>query len=164
MLTLIKKNTVSLAIHICICVVLSLPVNIMWWGGVWYDRQLEFIGLAANGLIITGYMIGVLFLYSFAVKKFLYSSSNLLTDVFSVIALFIIIAVTTLVAYDGTAERFFRIPFYPLGGTISHFFQIEEKYTYLTMSILPSLLMWIGMTKNVRQSASKNIEHHSRYR
>jgi hypothetical protein len=117
----------------------------MWWGSVWFDRKIEAREIAINGVIIAIYTIVVLFLYFLAGKKFMSSVDNMLTNIFSVTVLFMVLAIVTLIAFNGIAERLLRIPYYPLGGTIAHFFRIEEKYAFLTMSLLPSLIMWIGM-------------------
>ena len=142
---LFKNNLIAITVHFCLCVILLYPVNFMWWGSVWVDRKIEIKEMAINGLIIAFYTIIVLFLYFLSGKKFLSSTNNMSSNAFSVTVLFIILAIITLIAFDGTAERLLRIPYYPLGGTIAYFFQIKEKYAYLIMSVLPSLIMWIGM-------------------
>jgi len=73
------------------------------------------------------------------------SSYPLICVQFCIVKLLTLKAVITFVAFDGIAERLLRIPYYPLGGTVSHFLQIKENYVFLIMSLLPSLIMWIGM-------------------
>jgi hypothetical protein len=98
-----------------------------------------------NWLAIVIYTLAILFLYFCIGRRFLCNTHSVLTNALSVTVLFIIIIVSTSVAYESFFERLFRVPVYPLGGTIFYFFQIKEKYVFLVMSILPSITMWVGM-------------------
>jgi len=108
---------------------------------MWVSINTDIRGLLSAGV----YATVVFTLYFVAGRLFLYNTHNMLISALSIMALFIIIMATTLVAYDSMFERLLRAPFYLVGGIISRFFQIKEKHVYLAMSALPSLVMFMGM-------------------
>jgi len=84
-----------IATHICLCTILLYPVNLLWWGDVWpIENMSELRMLLFNGLLVGFYTIVVLFLYFLAGRKILSNAHDMLTNVLSVSALFIILAVT----------------------------------------------------------------------
>ena len=144
---LITNNLIVIVVHICMCFVFFLPLSYIWGFGVWFDdRSPELMDVIINLLVIGICITTILFLYFWAGKKFLSNTQHTPTNIFSVIVLSIIIFTITFIAYDSIWERILRLPFYPLGETISYFFQIEGKYCYSLLSFLPSLTMLAGMT------------------
>ena len=94
------------------------------------------------------YKFFAVFLYLLIGKKLILNTHNVLLNIFSLLVLVVIIFFVTLIAYNSVLEKIIRIPFFPIGQTIAHFFNIKEKYIYLIFSILPSLSIWIGQSVN----------------
>ncbi|MCL2800703.1 MAG: hypothetical protein FWD28_02975 [Treponema sp.] len=147
---IIKNNIIAIFVHVCVCIVFLYPVNFMWWGSVWGNEKLDIRVIIINSIFILVYTIIIFSLYFFAGKIFLRGTNNIFKNIASVIVLFIILLVITLTKYDEVIERLLRIPYYPLGGTISSFLHIKEKYGYLIMSIFPSFIMWMGIKKKLK--------------
>ncbi|MCL1790043.1 MAG: hypothetical protein FWG40_01580 [Peptococcaceae bacterium] len=145
MIVVFKNNLISIVIHLFLCALLLLPMNYLWWGGVWYDRSYEIWVTAINGFLVVIYSSIAISLYYFLGKKFLISSRSIVANTLSVTVLFVILSIVILFAYDTPAERVIRIPFYPVGHTISYFLKVNEKLSYLITSLLPSLTMGISM-------------------
>ena len=134
---LLRNNLIAIVVHVLICFICLIPLVSMW------------VNVSSNvrGYLATGiYTLVVFPLYFFAGRLFLYNTNNILTNTFSVIMLFIIIMLTTFIAYDSIYERVLKAPVYLLGELISQFFHVKQKYVFIGMAILPSLAMWLGMT------------------
>jgi hypothetical protein len=139
-MTIIINNIIVITIHIVISVICIFPIyfeGLTWGWGI-------FRYLAAVICIIIPF-----FLYYWAGNKFLRNTHNYLFNILSVITL----AILLFTAVVFTSEQWFgyTLPFELLIGSITDLLQIpyravKEKYIYLTMSILPSLIMWIGLT------------------
>ena len=146
---IVKNNLIAIAIHICICLVFFIPVGyIWWWGDVWFDLVWDWglMSVIFNWLAIGIFTIVSLFLYLGLGRKFLCRTNNMKTNIFSVIVLVIILAVAVLIAYDSNIwQPLLKLPFYPLGETISYFLQIKKQFVFLILSFLPSLMMLAGM-------------------
>ncbi|MCL1790041.1 MAG: hypothetical protein FWG40_01570 [Peptococcaceae bacterium] len=135
MAILLKNNLIAIAIHLCLCVVLLYPLTFL----------LRTEGVVAV-LSVTAYTIFVVLVYFISGKTILSNAGNSLIDILSVIVLAMLIIVITFTLYDSALEYIIRVPFYPIGVTISYFLHTKEMYVYLVMSLLPSLIMWIGLS------------------
>jgi len=145
--TLLANNLFAILVHICMCVILFLPIGYIWGLGVWDNsRNMALKDFVYNCLAIGICTIVTLSLYFLAGRKFLSNVNNVPTHFLSVLAIGIIIAVAALTVYkSGSFWVLLVTPIYPISETISYFFRIELKYAYLLMSLLPSLTMWAGM-------------------
>ena len=145
MSVLITNNLITIAIHVCMCIIFLYPVGIVIDVGF---NNMKFTWLALSICIIA-----VLFLYFWAGWKFLSSTNNAFLDVCSVILIANIVLAVTFIAYNSILERILRIPFYPIGSIIAYILKMsyetakgeEWKSIYLSMSILPSLTMLIAI-------------------
>ena len=144
---LIKNNLIAIAIHACICCILFFPIQYMWWGGVWFDRMWndEFKYIIYRCLAIGICTIVALVAYFFAGRHFLQNTGNMQANIFSVLALVGILIIAILLKYAGIWYGILNTPFYPIGATISYFLRIEENHVFLAMTVLPSLIMWLGL-------------------
>ena len=147
----IKNIINTVIIYLCLCIVL-LPLNLLWEGYIWHDSQWERWML--KDIIIQWFSIGIhttisLFLFLFLGRKFLIKTNNTFLNIISVLTISAIVAIIIIIIYkEANSNRWgglFVVPIYPISETISYFFKIGEKYGYLSMSVLPSLAMWIGM-------------------
>jgi len=152
MSALITNNIVAIAVHVCMCIAFIFPLLFLYGAGSWGDDILVWFTVGI-------YTIVALFLYFFAGKSLLGNTQNILINVFSVIGLPVILLAPMFVASDIRWESLLTMPVYPIGGAISFFFQIEEKYCYLAISFLPSLAMLAGlMTKRQEDDSILNTE------
>ena len=153
---LITNNLIAVAIHVCICLVLIIPLGLLIGPGhLWSESTLELLPLwhIAKRLIAIGiYTAVAIILYFWAGRKFLTNTDNMLTSILSVIALTIVIILATFAAEGSFGNRLryhllamLTIPIGPIGATVAHFLRIDNLYSYLIMSIMPSLAMWVGM-------------------
>ena len=146
---IVKNNLIAIAIHACICLVFIIPIGYIWrWDGVWHGTW-SSMSVIFNWLAIGVYTFIALLLYFGSGKQFLCNTYNMQKNVFSVMALVIIVVI--LFTYDSGMWPL-KLPFYPIAETISYFLQIEEKYAFLIMSILPSLTMLAGMMTKRKES------------
>lgn len=153
--SIIKNNLIAVAIHICMCIILILPIGFIWFYGVW-GNNMELNRVIINWLLIGACTTVILFLYFWTGRKFLTNTGQSLTNVLSVIAVLILIIIGVFISLYLDASNRWHImwmlmtPISPLGETLSHFARIELKYADMLMSILLPLAMWIGMiTKRV---------------
>ena len=147
---LLKNNLISIAIYLCMCFIL-IPFNIAWEGDIWHDLIWEWgvKSIIFNWSAIIVHTTTSFFLFFWLGKKFL-TNTNILSNVFSVINIYIIVAIIIFILYDKPTqsrwEGLLMIPVYPISETISYFFSIKLKYCFLVTPLLPSIMMWIGMT------------------
>ena len=155
-----RNNLVAIIIHIAMCFACLFPINYLWWGVVWtdswFDGEIELRMIAINFLVIGIYTAIVSFLYFLASCKLLCNRHNAMTNLFSVSAILIVLTVIVFAPYESIINLFLRIPYLPLGETISYFLHIQGKYAALIVAPLPSLIMWIGLScKNRPQRLQK---------
>ena len=145
----IINNLISIAIYVCMCIVLILPIGNTWFYGMWRDN------MKSNEIVYNWAMIGVftivsLFLFFWLGRKFLNDTGNTLLSISSVIMVPILVSIASFVAFSNLDSRlgiagFLGTPIYPVSETMSYFLRMDLKYAYMAMSILPPLTMWIGM-------------------
>ncbi|MCL2549940.1 MAG: hypothetical protein FWE78_03270, partial [Methanimicrococcus sp.] len=138
--------------HICMCIFFIIPTFILYEIGSWSYEIFIWVAMGAYTLI-------ALLLYFLAGKLFLRNTHNTLTNVFSTIALVIILVNCAYSWYDPPPAN---LPFYSLLGVISLILQLpngavaEEIAIYLVLTPLPSLLMLAGlMVKQRREKLNK---------
>ena len=109
--------------------------------------MIHILELSERGIGAIIFIIVSLFLCFFVGKLFLNNTQNMLINILSLLPLAIIIAVTLYISYGNPSSygNILVVPIYTLSEIISYFFRIEAKYSYLIMSLLPPLVMWVGL-------------------
>ena len=133
---LIMNNFNSIAVHVCMCIAFIFPLIFLYGIGAWSGETLVWFAVGV-------YTVIALFLYFLAGKSLLYNMRTI-ENVISVVGLSVILAALIYVSYDFNVTSMLIMPFYPIGGAISSFFEIEEKFCYLAAAFLPSLMMLAG--------------------
>ena len=138
----IKNSFISIATHICVCLILLIPFVILYNG-------ISDVILYLTSAI---YTVIALLLYFWAGKRFLRCTHKTITNILSVMVIMVILIITILIMYDTQIERLIRLPFTLLGWMISQIFGIEngsdgEKYIFIVLSILPSFAMYLGLMR-----------------
>jgi len=145
----ITNNIIAIVISIYVGFVLGYPLTIcIWWAtdGIFLWLETVLYTIIAFGL------------YFFSGRVFLRNTENTQTDLFSVIAVTIVLFVS-LYLWEGIIFYFPALPLYMLGVLISSIFQIpfevghfiplfgqeHTKYVFMVLSPLPTLSMWAGM-------------------
>ena len=142
MSVIIKNNLIAIAIHLGMCLFFLFPILLLDAIGSWALFLLAPI---------------VFYLYFWAGKKYLNNTHNTFTNIFSVMLLAIVLAVTTYALEGLTA-----LPFYSLFLMISFIFQMpydaaEGLYVCLLLVPFLSLTMLVGLlVKQRRDKLYKN--------
>ena len=97
LIQIILNNLIAVTIHICMCILLLYPIFVLYGMGSW----LFYIPIA-------------FYLYFWAGKKFLSNTHNALTNVFSVIALVIMLIISAYVWNDLDTLTVLMVPFFSL--------------------------------------------------
>jgi hypothetical protein len=104
--------------------------------------------------MVGSYTLVSLLLYFLTGRKFLYNTHNLLTNLLSVAVVPVIIIVGILVSslWSSPAGRpgidmlgLLAVPINPISESIYFFTRMERASSYMIMSLLPPLAMWLGI-------------------
>ena len=149
-----NNNLIALAINVCLCFVLFLPAATMWYLNVWWENMRPN-EIAVNWVVIVIWTGVVVLWYFWFGRKFLVNTGNTLLNISSVIMLPIIISIAVLVGFRNldnpilvdlmSMVLLLGIPMHPIIETAYFFLRIEFEYAFMAISILPSLVMWVGM-------------------
>ena len=140
---LLKNNLIAIVAYVSMCIIL-IPLNFVWHLGIWWGKM-EMRSIISGTVTVSIHTIVSLCLCLWVGRKFLINTYNMLTNIFSVGAIAIIPVVVILAFYKNPLAGVLVNPIYPISETISYFLNIDLKHSYLLVSLLPSLTMWLGM-------------------
>jgi putative effector of murein hydrolase len=95
--------------------------------------------------------IAAFYLYFWTGKKILKNTQNMKINLFFTVVLVILILGIIGIAYDSFGGTILRISLFPIVETLSYFLQIDNKFIYMILSPLPSLLMLAGMRAKLKK-------------
>ena len=146
---LIKNIIITIISYICLCIIL-IPFPILLHYKL-ISGEVTEKRIYIYSFIITGISIIVLILLCFVVgKKFLNNTNSILINILSLSIPTFLIALVIYISHIRSESywvygRILTIPIYSISEITAHFFRIEVKFAYITMSLLPALSMWVGM-------------------
>ena len=135
---IVKNSIFVIVLHLFICLFFYIPLMLVWelmWGIIAF-------------ILIFVYTCIMIFIYFFLGFKVLFFTNGMIKSLLSVVSISVLIFIITIFGYNSVFERIIRIPFYPLGSFINHLLLNDlvcEKHLLLIISIMPSLIMWIGL-------------------
>ena len=145
---LFKNNLIIIIAYLCMCLIL-MPINFLI---IYYRFGLSSDATESKRIVLTAFSVAICIIISLLLcfligRIFFLNTQNLLTNVFSVLPLFIIIIIIILFLNE-KPENYGNIltaPICMIGETILFFFNIKRKYAYWIVSIIPSVIIWFGM-------------------
>jgi len=151
---ILKNNLIAVAAYVCAFIISIIAYLLMWHFGVWWGA-IEMRDIIYGIATVSFHTIVIFSLIFCAGRKFLKNTDNTLANIFSVIAIPVIIIVALFIsaAWPDRARAnigLLLLPIMPISETIWHFSHISLEGVFLIMSPLPPLAMWAGMiTKKV---------------
>jgi len=162
---IVKNNLIALSVHVGICLVLILPIGIIFFYGVWHDSIWGWWPLrdiVSQWLYVGVTTMAALILYFWAGRKYLVNTHKPTTNVLSVAVLPGVIMLAGFVALSNPGRigmlGLLATPIYPVSETLSYFLPIGRIHGYMIMSVLPPLAMWLGLATKRREPKMPSSE------
>jgi len=137
--TVIKNNLIVVVAYVSICFIFLMLRTLMMLVGVMGASETGIgVGIFSIASMLSCFLVG---------RKFVEDTEDMLTTVLSLSPLALVVGII-LFASAGDPQGFggiLAIPIAPVSETLSYFTGINRQITYMLMSILPSLAMWLGM-------------------
>ena len=112
--------------------------------------------IVTQWLLVVVITLIALVLYFVIGRKYLVSTCNVLTNIFSVIVLPGIIILLEIIAWSDPSRigvlDLMMTTIYPVSETLYYFLRIERAISYMVMSLLPPIAMWLGMVTKPKNS------------
>jgi len=139
----------AIVILIFIGTALLLPTGFMFGAAVWCDSMNQR-DVTLNSISVGIFTSITLFWCFWLGRKGLFNAGTVLANIFSVVSVPIIVSFAVLVlwAWGRPFEIFATIliaSIHPSSATLSFYFGLERSSSYMLMSLLPSVALWIGV-------------------